>query len=174
MALRQTEEEQAVFEHALELVAEQGPLSEAEVNSLSVLEGADLARFHDVWSKLPAGARARLLVALHGAAEQRLRLDFSALNRMALDDGDPQVRLAGLRSTIEDQSPKLLRKLLDLVQSDPSPEVRLAAVDDLARFTLLGALENLDSETVAQLRAVLQEVAHDANQAPSVRASALA
>ncbi len=174
MALRQTEEEQAVFDHALELVAEQGPMSEEEVNSLSVLEGADLARFHDVWSKLPAGARARLLVALHGAAEQRLRLDFSALNQLALDDPDPQVRLAGLRSTIEDQSPQLLRKLLDLMQSDPSPEVRLAAVEDLARFTLLGELEHLDAETVSQLRALLQEVVRDAHQAPLVRASALA
>jgi len=174
MALRQTEEEQAVFDHALELVAEQGPLSEAEVNSLSALEGADLARFHDVWSMLPAGARARLLVALHGAAEQRLRLDFSALNQLALDDPDPQVRLAGLRSTIEGQSPQLLRKLLDLMQSDPSPEVRLAAVEDLARFTLLGELEHLDAETVSQLRALLQEVVRDAHQAPLVRASALA
>src|SRR5260370_21967925 len=137
MALRQTEEEQAVFDHALELVAEQGPLSEAEVNSLSALEGADLARVHDVWAKLPAGARARLLVALHGAAENRLRLDFSALNQMALDDEDPQVRLAGLRSTVEDQSPKLLRKLLELVQSDPSPEVPLAAAEDPPRFPLL-------------------------------------
>src|SRR6266851_6732315 len=174
MALRQTEEEQAVFEHTLELVAEQGPMSQEEVDSLSMLEGTDLSRFHEVWAKLPAGARARLLVALHGAAANRLRLDFSALNQLALDDEDPQVRLAGLRSTIEDQSPKLLRKLLDLVQSDPSHEVRLAAAEDLARFTLLGELENLDDETLSQLRAALQEVAHDANQAPSVRASALA
>jgi HEAT repeat protein len=174
MALRQTEEEQAVFDHALELVAEQGPMSQEEVDSLSMLEGADLSRFRDVWAKLPAGARARLLVALHGAAENRLRLDFSALNHQALDDEDRQVRLAGLRSTIEDQSPKLLRKLLDLVQSDPSPEVRLAAVEDLARFTLLGELENLGDETLSQLRAVLQEVMRDEDQVPLVRASALA
>ncbi len=174
MALRQTEEEQAVFDHALERVAEQGPMSQDEVDSLSMLEGGDLDRYRDVWARLPAGARARLLVALHGAAENRLRLDFSALNQLALDDDDPQVRLAGLRSTIEDQSPRLLRKLLDLVQSDPSPEVRLAAADDLARFTLLGELENLDAETVAQVRAILQEVMRDADQVPPVRASALA
>ncbi len=174
MALRQTEEEQAVFEQALGRVAEQDPMSTEEVDSLSMLETDDLAKFHDVWAKLPAGARARLLVALHGAALNRLRLDFSALNQMALDDEDPQVRLAGLRSTVEDQSPKLLRKLLELVQSDPSHEVRLAAAEDLARFTLLAELENLDAETTSQVRAILQEVAHDANQAPGVRGSALA
>src|SRR5205807_9300981 len=134
MALRQTEEEQAVFDHALELVADQGPLQQEQVDSLSMLEGTDLARFHDAWAKLPAGARARLLVALRGAAENRLRLDFSALNQLALDDQDAQVRLAGIRSTIEDNSLVLLRKLLELVQSEPDLDVRWAAVEDLARF----------------------------------------
>ena len=61
MALRQTEEEQAVFEQALGRVAEQDPMSTEEVDSLSMLEADDLAKFHDVWAKLPAGARARLL-----------------------------------------------------------------------------------------------------------------
>src|SRR5216683_474672 len=130
MALRHTEEEQAVFDHALELVAEQGAMSTEEVDTLSMLEDSDLAKFQEVWAKLPAGARARLLIALHGAAEQRLRLDFSALNQLALDDVDPQVRLAGIRSTIEDRSPALLRKLLELVQSDPNSEVRWAAAED--------------------------------------------
>jgi HEAT repeat protein len=174
MALRHSEEEQAVFDHTLELVAEQGPLAQEEVDTLSMLEDTDLARFHEVWAKLPAGARARLLLALRGAAEERLRLDFSSLNRLALDDVDPQVRLAGIQSTIDDRSPLLLRKLLDLVQSDPHLEVRWAAVEDLSRFTLLGELENLDAEVSSHMRAVLQEVVRDENQAPRVRGSALA
>jgi HEAT repeat protein len=174
MALRQTDEEQAVFEHALQLVAEQEPLPTEEVDTLSMLDGADLARFSDVFSKLPAGARARLLRALHGAAEQRLRLDFSALNQLALDDVDSQVRLAGVQSTIEDRSSELLRKLLDLVQTDPNAEVRWAAAEDLARFALLGELEGLAPETISQLRAILQAVVRDENQAPRVRGAALA
>jgi HEAT repeat protein len=174
MSLPRTEEEQALFDHTLELVAEQGPLSTEEVDTLSMLEGADLARFHAEWAKLPAGARARLIRALHGAAEQRLRLDFSALNLLALDDADPLVRLAGIQSTIEDRSQALLQKLLNLVQSDPSTEVRWAAADDLARFTLRAEVEDLDAESISRLRAILQEVVRDENQAPGVRGSALA
>jgi HEAT repeat protein len=174
MPIRSTEEEQALFEHALQLVAEEEPLPTEEVDQLSMLEGADLARFHDVWAKLPAGARARLIRALHGAAEQRLRLDFSSLNQLGLDDADSQVRLAGIQSTIDDRSLSLLRKLLDMVQSDPNHEVRLAAVEDLSRFTLLGELEHLDAETTSQLRARLQEIMRDQNQSPMVRGSALA
>lgn len=149
-------------------------MSQPEIDSLNVLEGADLARFRDVWAALPAGARARLIVALRGAAEQRLRLDFSSLNRLALDDPDATVRLAGIRATIEDRSMALLRKLLDLVANDPSTDVRRAAAEDLARFTLLGELEDLDSETNSQLRAGLREAVRDENQAPGVRAAALA
>jgi HEAT repeat protein len=149
-------------------------MSQEEVDTLSMLEGTDLTRFHAEWSKLPAGARARLLRALRGAAEQRLRLDFSALNLLALDDPDPQVRLAGIQSMIEDHSPALLRRLLTLVQSDVNPEVRWAAAEDLARFTLRGEVEDLDAESMSQLRAILQEVVRDENQAPRVRGSALA
>jgi HEAT repeat protein len=174
MPPRHTEEEQAEFAHALQLIAEQEPLPQAEVDTLSVLEGDDLARYREVWSVLPAGARARLLLALRNTAEQRLRLDFSALNRIALEDEDPQVRLAGLRSTIEDRSLALLRKLLDLVESDPSVDVRFAAAEDLSRFTLLAELDDLHPETTAELKQRLRDVVRDTDQAPKVRASALA
>jgi HEAT repeat protein len=52
--------------------------------------------------------------------------------------------------------------------------VREAAAEDLARFTLLAELEDLDAQAVAQLRDILRDVGQDENQAPRVRASALA
>jgi HEAT repeat protein len=171
---RQTEQEEADFARALESVAAQGPLPQAEVDALSVLEGSDLARFRQVWSRLPAGARERLIRGLRGAAEQRLKLDFSAVNQLALEDEDPRVRQAGIQSTIEDNSRALLAKLLDLVGADPSTDVRQAAAEDLARFTLRAELEDLDAETTALLKQRLREVVADDQQAPRVRASALA
>jgi HEAT repeat protein len=174
MPPRQTEEEQADFRKALASIAEQGPLPQAEVDALSMLEDDDLARFREVWQQLPGGARARLILALRNTAEQRLRLDFSALNRLALDDDDPQVRLAAVHSTMEDRSLALLTRLLELVESDPSVDVRFGAAEDLARFTLLGELEDLHPETRAELRERLSQVMRDTTQAPRVRASALA
>ena len=174
MPPRQTEEEQADFVRAIQLVAEQEPLPEAQLDALSMLEGGDLDRFREVWARLPAGARARLIRALHTAAEQRLRLDFSAVNRLALEDADAQVRLAGVQAALEDRSPALLLKLLELVQSDPSVEVRLAAAEDLARFALLAELEDLDPELAGRLRARLHQVMRDEAQPPGVRAAALA
>src|SRR5206468_5639435 len=124
---RHSEQEQADFQQALQSVADEGPLSSQEVDALSVLEGADLEAFREVWQRLPAAARARLIRGLHGAAEQRLRLDFSALNQLALDDTDDRVRLAGVECALEDHSSRLLDRLLELVRNDPSGRVRLAA-----------------------------------------------
>ena len=171
---RQTEQERADFDRAIKSVAEQGPLPQAELDALSMLEGGDLERFREAWAGLPAGARARLIRALHSAAEQRLRLDFSAPNRLALEDADAQVRLAGVQAALEDRSPALLLKLLELVRSDPSLDVRSAAAEDLARFTLLGELQDLDADLTTQVRERLLEVARDQSQAPRLRASALA
>src|SRR5258708_3798166 len=129
MPPRHTEAEQADFAKALASIAQQGALSQEEVDMLSVLDGVDLARFTDVWAALPAGARARLIRALHSTALTRLRLDFSALNHLALEDADPQVRLAGVVSAIEDRSLALLKKLLQLLSSDESVDVRFAATE---------------------------------------------
>jgi HEAT repeat protein len=174
MPPRQTEEEQADFARALQSVADQSTLPQAELDALSVLEGGDLDRFHQAFSTLPAPARARLIIALRGAAEERLRLDYGPVNRLALDDPDAQVRLAGVQAAIEDRGYPLLRKLLELVEHDPSIDVRWAAAEDLARFTLLCELEDFDAKTIADVRERLSAIVADASQAPKVRASALA
>jgi HEAT repeat protein len=174
MPPRQTDDEQADFARALEAIADEDDLPQPELDSLSMLEGSDLTRFRDVWSKLPAGARARLVSTLGGIAEQRLRVDYSAVNHLALTDADAEVRLAGVLAAIEDRSTALLDRLLQLVVADESIDVRDAAAEDLARFTLLAELEDLDGATTARVRAHLGSVVADQAQAPRVRAAALA
>ena len=174
MPPRQTDQEQADFVRALEAVADQGPLPQAELDSLSMLEGDDLQRFRATFEGLPSDARARLVRGLRGAAEQRLRLDYGAINWLALEDSEARVRLAGVQAMLEERSPKLLRKLLELVGSDPSTDVREAAAEDLARFTLLAELDDLDADSIAALRTRLQEVVADDAEAPRVRNAALA
>jgi HEAT repeat protein len=171
---RRSDEEQADFSRALSSVADEEPLSSAELDALSVLEGGDLEAFRHVWQRLSAPARARLIRALCGAAAQRLRLDFSAVNQLALDDPDERVRLAGVECALEDRSPRLLTRLVELVRSDPSARVRRSAAEDLARFALLGELDDLDPDSTRRVRERLLEAVHARDEDPSVRASALA
>ncbi len=174
MPPRQTEEEQADFLSALRSVSAEAPMPQAEVDSLSMLEGPDLDRFREVWRELPAAARARLIRALYGAAEQRLRLDFSALNQLALEDDDARVRLAGAECALEDRSPALLARLLQLLKGDPQPEVRAAAAEDLARFALLAELDDLDAAAAGAVRVGLLEAVRNQSEHPRVRSAALA
>jgi hypothetical protein len=174
MPPRQSDEEQADFVSALRSVADQGPIPQAELDALSVLEGGDLEKFREVFDGLPADGRARLVRGLRGAAEQRLRLDYSAVNQLALGDADARVRLAGVQCALEDRSSALLSRLLEIVRTDSSTDVRQAAAEDLARFTLLAELDDLDEETTSRLRSTLFEVVADENEAPRVRTSALA
>jgi hypothetical protein len=162
MPPRQTDEERADFASALQAIAQEEPLSTAQLDALSVLEGDDLSSFGGVWDGLAAPHKIRVLTALRGAAEQRLRLDFNAIDRLAMSDADPLVRRAAIECTLEDTSAALLDKLLDLVGSDPDARVRLSAAEDLARFTLLGELEDLDPETTERARSALLHVVHDA------------
>jgi HEAT repeat protein len=171
---RRTDEEQAEFERALGSVAEEEPLTTADLDALSVLEGGDLQAFRQVWDGLAAAARARLVRGLRGAAEERLRLDFSSVNQLALQDPDERVRLAGVECALEDRSPALLDRLLQLVRGDPSALVRRAAAEDLARFALLGELDDLDPDSTRRVREHLLEAVHASDEDPSVRASALA
>lgn len=174
MPPRQTEEEQADFARALKAVADQEPLPQAQLDALSMLEGADLSRFDEVWARLPSAARARLVVALRSAAEQRLRLDYSAVNRLALDDADARVRLVAVQSALEDGSTASLEKLQQIVSSDADIGVREAAAEDLSRFTLLAELEDLDKDSSARLRSTLEAVVEDVQQPTRVRGAALA
>lgn len=174
MPPRQTEEEQAEFARALQSVAEQATLPEAQQDALSMLEGADLERFRGVWEQLSTDARAQLLLQLRTAAQQRLRLDYSAVNRLALDDAEERVRLVAVQSALEDRGAALLNRLLQMVKSDPSVTVREAAAEDLARFTLLAELEDLDTENTTGLRSTLGEVLVDDSQPSRVRSAALA
>jgi len=171
---RRSEEERANFESALQSVAQESPIPQAELDELSVLEGADLDTFKQRWQTLSAPARARLIRALHGAALERLRLDYSALNELALEDPDPRVRLAGIECAIEDRRPVLLDKLIDILQHDPVGEIRVAAAEDLARFTLLAELDDLEPEQSQRVREALRSVIADEDEEARVRASALA
>jgi HEAT repeat protein len=173
MPLRETDEQRADFASALRSVAEEGPMPPAEVDTLSMLEGSDLDSFREVWQALSAPARSRLLRALHNAAESRLRLDFSALNRLALQDEDALVRLSGIQSAIEDRSLELLSSLLKIMSNDPHVELRTAAAEDLARFVLLAELQDLDQHSTEQLRTQLLAKVRDESEDPRVRSAAL-
>lgn len=170
----QSSEHQAAFERALQSIRTEAPLSVEELDALSVLEAPALDTFSEAWQALSPTSKRTLVNALHAAAEERPRLDFSSLNRLALNDADDGVRLAAVQAALEDRSPRLLRRLLELLRSDPSSEVREAAAEDAARFALLAELGDLDADLTSLVRNELTASLRDPEETASVRGAALA
>lgn len=171
---RQTEQERADFDAALNAVRAESSLTRASLVGLSHLEGPDLDTFRGAWESLTAPARERLVRRLHRAATELPRLDFSAVNHLALRDPDASVRLAGVQSALEDASPDLMHRLASLAEHDPSSDVRAAAAEDLGRFALMAELEALAPEQAREVRVLLFRLLDDPEATPGVRSAALA
>lgn len=70
-------------------------------------------------------------------AEERFLADYSGLLETFLNDGAPEVRLAAIRLLWEYPEPRFVERLI-AATSDPSPDVRLAALDVLGRHIYEG------------------------------------
>ncbi|MBM2809609.1 MAG: hypothetical protein HW416_368 [Chloroflexi bacterium] len=135
-------------------------LDEDVTQSLSGLEGDDLAQFQDVWRGLNGDHRLALLGLLRQAADESAFLEFSSVYKGSLDDPDAEVRAAALSLLAEDADLGLLDSFLKSAVTDPSEEVRLAALDGLSHFTYAAQTDGWDPESERKLETALAGVLH--------------
>ncbi|HPD42290.1 MAG TPA: hypothetical protein PLD43_12120, partial [Anaerolineae bacterium] len=110
---------------------------------LSGLDAEELRRFERAWPGVQRAERRRMLQTLAQLAEDDFEMDFNAIFRLALRDEDPDVRIAGVEGLWEDDDVLLLPDLLRLLLDEPLPEVRVAVIQCLAHFVLLGETRKL-------------------------------
>lgn len=140
---------------------------------LSGLEGADISQLSVTWDALDAVYRRKTLQALLEAAEANVELDYTALGWYALNDPDPGVREAAVDLLWEDESIRLMDKLIDMAQFDDSIEVRAAAASALGRFILLGELGDLDEAETARAQDTAVSILNNGREDIDVRRRAL-
>jgi len=106
---------------------------------------------------------------------QRANVDllFGRAFRIALQDDDPVVRQRAITGLWEDTSSELEATLLELVQSDPSADVRAEAGSALGRFAERAAELSDFPADASQLRLTLVQIASDESQHELVRCEAL-
>ena len=140
------------FDAALaHLQDEAAALSPAALSALSGASPSDLATFRQVLSRLPVSRRRRASQMLIELAEENLELDFNALFRSLLDDGDAEVRAYGIAGLWEDEDPALAKTFMGLLRNDPAAGVRAEAADALGRFVLLveyGRIKSTQAELI--------------------------
>ncbi len=130
---------------------------------LSGLEGEELGLMSRVWFGLSETRRLALLEDMETLADSNTVMNFDAIDRIALDDEDPRVRVTAVRSLWLSEQQSLVPKLIELLDQDADSDVRAQAASALGRFVQLGELGKIPADLQDQvelrlLRAVRDDV----------------
>jgi HEAT repeat protein len=160
------------FQEQLKHLSDPSP-SESVLYALSNLDGARLDRLAEVWASLPADQRAHVIARLVEIAEADFELDFNAIFRLCLDDGDPRVRCAAIEGLWEVEDVRMVRPLVHMLGQDESAAVREAAAVSLSRFALLAELGRLPERLGGLVWDALWTTIHNPQEAVDVRRRAI-
>lgn len=148
-------------------------IAASELTQLSGLDRAAVAALGKAWPTIPAQRRLRLLQSMSDLADDNVDLDFSAVYKQALSDGDASVRVAAIQGLWEYDGRDLIEPLVALLRDDPEPSVRAAAALSLGRYAVLAEHDCLRPGDVSRLDAALREAAGDGAESIEVRARAI-
>ena len=140
---------------------------------LSDLSPAELGEFARTWFTLPADRQLWIVSTLVELAEDSAELDFCAIFKMCLKDGDEAVVEKAMEGLWEQEDRSVISFLTNILLSDRSASVRAAAAVALGKFPSLvheGKLLPKDGDSILDsLMAVLEDPA----QPPEVRRRSL-
>lgn len=140
----------------LDAVADESRSVQAmDLTELSDLARGQVALFRTAWDALTPTRRLALISAMVEQAEANIHLNFHAILRACLNDGDPQIRQLAIEGLWEDNKITLVRPLIDLLNDDPAVDVRAAAAISLGRYVLLGALGEIADAPARQVETAL-------------------
>lgn len=133
------------------LVDDAEPIDEKELEHLSNLTREEQGWLQSSWDDVAPDKRRRLIALTSEAADEDFRLNFSAVNRIALRDEEPEIRRMAVDALWEDESVTLVRPFLTLLRTDQDEGVRASAASALGRFVLQGELEQIASERLEEI-----------------------
>lgn len=149
------------------------PLTAAVIYSLSNISEDDFAQLALGWTSYPVERRRQLIRRLGELSEVNFEVNFDAVNLLALEDPDWEVRVAAIEGLWENESVSLMRHLIALSTSDPITEVRAAAVSALGRFILLGELGKFPEAEATLAQDAALDLLNQADEHIDVRRRAL-
>ena len=171
--MAQTNPADIPFRQVIEaLLDTEKPFTPLFLYRFSDLDKTDVDRLAEIWSDIPTWRRKALLEDIEVLGEEDTLLSFEAVGQFALSDSDPEVRLPAIGILWEYENPALVNPFLNLMETDPSPNVRSAAAGALGRFVYRGELEEIPAQILKKIEDRLLVVING-NDEPIVRCSAL-
>lgn len=122
-----------------------GTFAYAQLSAFSDLSRGAARELERSWLQFPESVRRRLIGEAVDLAEVNVQYQFNRLFRVALDDPEPDIRQRAIAGLWEDETMSLVADLIPIAESDPSADVRAAAIAFLG-----GALERLAGEHGSQ------------------------
>lgn len=120
-----------------ELTDESKTINHAGLLQLSNLSNPEVLELASVWPRIPPIQRQEMLERMTELASDNLELDFAPVFKSCLIDTDDQVRAWAVRGLWDCDDRTLIRPLIELLNGDPSDEVRAAAAVSLGKFAAL-------------------------------------
>jgi HEAT repeat protein len=156
-----------------ELSSPDARLTSALLVPLSNLDAAEARALAEDWTAIDERRRLRVLAALADLAEDNVELNFDAVFKLALTDGEGSVRAAAIRGLIEYEGRDLIGSLTALLRNDPDAEVRRESAVALGRYAIAAETDRLMPEDAEMVKEALTEAASDLEEEDVVRAAAL-
>jgi HEAT repeat protein len=149
------------------------PITHELMERISGSSRSDGRLFAERLSQLPEARRIEILASLAHHAEEDFALTFDEIFRACLDDESAQVRRQAIEALWEDERHDLAPRLIELLQNDPSIEVRAAAAAQLGRFVFMAECDELSEARGEQVREALERVIRSEQEAIEVRRRAV-
>ena len=149
------------------------PISTAKLVQFSDLSGVSLQVFSEGWLDIPDARRLDIASKLIDLAEDNVELNFAAVFRRLLTDGEPQIRAKAIAGLWESQERFLIEPLIHLLTDDPEEAVRAAAAQALGRFIVLAETAKLSERDGDRVAKVLFDVVDGGEEAVEVRRRAI-
>lgn len=140
------------------LLDTENPVQAKYIYRLSDLSDNDLAKIKKIWNKIPDWRRQALLEDTELMAADDTLLSFTALSKFALEDPNEHVRALAIRNLWESEDATIVPKLLEMLTSDSSEEVRANAASSLGQFIYLGEVEELKEKLLHEIEEILISV----------------
>lgn len=149
-----------------------GDLSHTRVARFSDLSRGDVAEVVRFWPTIAEATRAAIVKRFEELAEERIDVNFRRVLEVALGDPSPVVRQLAITALWEDDTARMRDRLLELLASDDSPDVRAEAARALERHAESATVDARQPEAADQILSALM-VAHGNDDAYIVQRRAL-
>ena len=148
-------------------------IARRELRGLSDIGREYEDEFFAAWNRIDGSRRRELARAMTEMAEESVDFDFRDVFTACLRDPDPEVRLSAVEGLWEDDRPRTMRHLLEMLERDADNAVRAAVALSLGRFAYQASLDELRADDAARLRTSLLAAARNLDLHADVRRRAV-